>query len=482
MEFSKKNLLSLINENINEMAMDFDSPERPNQDLQNKLAQGDTPLKKVPLPKTGQEPNMNFQELLASERYKQVVANVRQYTNYQGTINGTNGMMNLLPMMYDAHNKIIQIESNHREALETLAVQLVMEEMGIQEGQLNFDAKIVGMGEINTEDFNREQGQQPNPDEVNVDDENPEQPQENAYQEVEEELFLDLQQLDLERAKRRLINSIIQGASKRGHYMYHFVADKISEITGSDELFNLYGIMMSVNDANYWQFEDAQIAAAGDSVAGKAQVNVDGGEDEEGEEGEQTPTVIARGINFPVLVHELIKGTLEVIGSHGQPGEHDNPQDRAMFQKVMELEDTLEKEMWDLRLGPAIWDRVRSQFPDEVILENGKMLQNYMLMQIFQLPAKQFLVLMKEVISNSDNGKRLMADMMKGIQEMFNQQDYEETMNQFHSDLETMSEETDEDDLKNMLNDMGINLSNDNDDEDDEDDLYKQLGIDRPKQ
>ena len=47
-----------------------------------------------------------------------------------------------------------------------------------------------------------------------------------------------------------------------------------------------------------------------------------------------------------------------------------------------------------------------------------------------------------------------MADMMKGIQEMFNQQDYEETMNQFHSDLETMSEEVEEDDLKNMLNDL----------------------------
>ena len=46
MKLSKKNLLSLINENLKEMAMDFDTADRPNPDLQSKLASGDTPLKK----------------------------------------------------------------------------------------------------------------------------------------------------------------------------------------------------------------------------------------------------------------------------------------------------------------------------------------------------------------------------------------------------------------------------------------------------
>jgi len=72
MQISKKNLLSLIENNIKEMAMDFDTPDRPDQGVQDKLSQGDTPMKKVPLPTTGEEPNKNFQEVLASERYKQV--------------------------------------------------------------------------------------------------------------------------------------------------------------------------------------------------------------------------------------------------------------------------------------------------------------------------------------------------------------------------------------------------------------------------
>jgi len=493
MKLSKKNLLSLINKNLNEMAMDFDTADRPNPELQAKLASGDTPLKKIPFPKTGNEPNQNFQELLASERYRQIVNNVRQYTNYQGTLNGDMGALTM--MMFNAHNNIIRLESAHKEALEQLAIQIVKEEMGIGE-EVEFDAKIVGMNEIDTSDFNREQGPEQNPDEVDVEDDdeenNQEQPQINPEnQEVEEELYIDLKQLDLERAKLTLINSIIQGASKRGHYMYQLVGEKLREITGSDELYNDYGIMMSVNDANYWQFSPSMIKGSSDSVAGKVKTEFPGDDEtgetgDEGEEGggEQKVKIIARGINFPVLIHELIKGVFEILGSHGQPGEYSNPQDREMYQQAQKLESTLEKEMWTLILGPAIWDRIRAQFPDEVILENGKQLQNYMLMHIFQLPAKKFLVLMKEVVSDSENGKRLMTDLMKSIQQMFNEQDYEESLNQFNDELDMMSDETESDDLKDFLGGLGIDLSNDgeDDDEDDLDDLFRQLGLDRPKE
>ena len=493
MKLSKKNLLSLIKENLNEMAMDFDTADRPNPELQAKLASGDTPLKKIPFPKTGNEPNQNFQELLASERYRQIVNNVRQYTNYQGTLNGDMGSLTM--MMYNAHNNIIRKEMEHKVELEQLAIQLVKEEMGIGD-EVEFDAKIVGMNEIDTSDFNREQGPEQNPDEVDVEDdgeENDNQPDiAPEYQEVEEELYIDLKQLNLERAKLTLINSIIQGASKRGHYMYQLVGEKLRELTGSDELYNNYGIMMSVNDANYWQFSPSMIKGSSDSVAGKVKTEFPGndetgetgdeGDEEGGEQQEQKVKVVARGINFPVLIHELIKDVFEILGSHGQPGEYSNPQDREMYQQAQKLESTLEKEMWTLILGPAIWDRIRGQFPDEVILENGKQLQNYMLMHIFQLPAKQFLVLMKEVVSNSENGKRLMTELMTSIQQMFNDQDYEESMNQFNDELDTMSDEMDSDDLKDFISSIpGISLSSDEEDDDDLDDLFRELGIDKPK-
>jgi hypothetical protein len=255
---------------------------------------------------------------------------------------------------------------------------------------------------------------------------------------------------------------------KKGHYMYHLVGPEIADITGSEEILNLYGIMMSVYDANYWQFSDEMITSQGDSVAGKVQVERPGGDGEE-EDGDEEdlayakPKVIARGINFPVLVHELIKGVVELIAVQGQPS------DPEMFQQVSQHEDTLEKEMWDLRLGPAIWERIRSSFPEEVLMENGKELQNIMLQNIFKLPAKNFLVLLKEVMSGSENGKKLMSDLLKGIQEMLNQEEYETTMEGFQSDLSDISNETEDDEFTAYLRELGINPSDDDDEESDED-------------
>jgi hypothetical protein len=173
MEFSKKKLLSLIESNVNEMAMDYDTPDRPHDNIADKLAAGDTPLQKIPLPKTGREegqPAQNFQELLASERYRQVVSKVRQYTGENTPMNADRGIGPLTQMMMSAHNRIVQTERAHREELQQLAVDLVMKEIGIPEGSFQWDVKIVGMGEINTDNFNREQQQEPQMPEVNIED------------------------------------------------------------------------------------------------------------------------------------------------------------------------------------------------------------------------------------------------------------------------------------------------------------------------
>jgi hypothetical protein len=445
MEFTKRNLLSLLKENIKEMAMSFDTPDRPDQGLQDKLSQGDTPLKKIPLPTNVEQPNNNFQELLASERYKQVIDKVRGYTGINTPMTGGSNIMPLAQMMMTAHNQIVQTERAHREQLEQLAIELVMKEMGIPEGALQFDAKIVGMGEIQTNDFNREVEQQPNIEPVDI----------------EEDLMTDLEGMTLEKAKRRLINGMIQGASKKGHYMYHYVADKIEEITGSEDLINQYGILMSINDTLYWQLSDEQMKMmmggpeGGGSVGGKEEVD----------RNTNPPTIVARAINFPVLVHELIKGTLELFAIQGRPTDEEGNESEE-WGEIESSEDTLEKEVWDLRLGPAIWDRVRNQFPEEILTDENKAeLQNYLLVEIFKLPAKQFLVFMKEVISGSANGKRLMNELMSGVDQMFRDQDYQNAISMFNDDLNDVTDDTDDDDLDDFLSQLGIRRPDDDDNE-----------------
>jgi hypothetical protein len=475
MEFSKKNLLSLIKENLEEMAMDFDTEDRPDQGIQNKLAQGDTPLKKIPFPKTGDEPNKNFQELLASERYRQVINNLRQYTGINTPLRTINDVMPLAQMMMTAHNQIVQTERAHRGELEKLSVDLVVKELNvfkpeeIEEGagvefidgvymaytyqttgttrkkvnKLQFDVKIVNTGEIDSSDFNREQGQQENAPEVNI--------------EVEEDLMDDLEKLDLEKAKRRFINSMIQGASEKAHFMYHYVPDKIEEITGSENLINQYGILMSINDTLYWQLSDEQMkmmmgggGEGGSSMAGKQKVD----------RNSNPPKITVEAVNFPVLVHELVKAVMELISYHG------DPDDLETFNAVQQSEDTLEKEVWDLRLGPAIWERMRKQFPEDILTDVNKMhLQNRLLMTIFKLPAKNLLVFAKEVVSGSENGKRLMNELMLGIEQLLRDQDYQTAMAAFNDDLDDVADDFTDDDMRNLLGDLGISLSDDDDDD-----------------
>ena len=62
---------------------------------------------------------------------------------------------------------------------------------------------------------------------------------------------------------------------------------------------------------------------------------------------------------------------------------------------------------------------------------------------------------------------------------MLNQQEYEYQMNQFKDELEGMSNETQDDELTSFLGNLGIKLSDD--DDEDDDDIYKELGLDRPK-
>ena len=442
MKLTKKYLLSLINENLKEMAMDFDTADRPDPQLQNKLSQGETPLKKIPFPSTN-DANKNFQEILASERYKQVVSNLRRYVGAGAPVQrGMEGLMQLQGLLMNTHNKIVRLENNNREELEQLAIELVMKEMGIPEGVIEFDAKIVGMGEIDTTDFNKEEDQEENPQQVDI--------------ENEIEIFNELEGFNLERAKRRMINAIIQGASKKGHYMFHLAPERLQQITGEPNILNLYGILMSILDVTYWQATEELLKGSPNSVAGKESVERPDENDPEGK-----PKIIARGVNFPVLVHELIKGVLELFAIQGRP------EDETNFEDIESSEDTLEKEMWDLRLGPAIWDRIRGQFPEDILTDENKVeLQNYLLTEIFKLPAKKFLVFTKEVLSGSDKGKRMMNELMDGINKMFNEQEYEDSISMFRDELEDASEETDESDLNDFLNQFGLRSPDDDDDDD----------------
>jgi hypothetical protein len=424
--------------NIYEAPIDYgDRPERMSPDVERKLASQETPLSKNPaFPpiESGQIPS-TFEELIASKRFKDVVEKVKRYTGQQN-ISGQNALMQLQMAMMGAVQDLFRIQTQHKEYLENLSVDLVRKEMGVRPDQLQYDAKLVGMGEIDMEGFSKE-GEEPSEEEI----------EQNFPQQEEdvEDFITAFERFDIEKAKRRFINALIQGSSKKGHYMFELVRDELDRV--DPRLLNLYGIVMSINDLMYWvlpdQMMDMMMSQQG--VGGKEEVDIE----------TDPPTVKARGLFFPILVHELIKGTMEVLGTQGLP---DDPKQAEM---VMASTDTLANEVWDLRLGPVLWEKFLAAYPERLFDEDKKFIQSYLFARFSALSADEFFKLAKMILRGDAKATSILDRM---VTEIVNH------LNDVHSDDDDESYDDDED---------GDTMGPDDDDLSDLDDFLGSLGIDR---
>jgi|TARA_R110001606_G_scaffold76551_1_gene177016 hypothetical protein len=392
-----------------------DGRERMSPDIESKLKSQDHPLgKHQAFPDVDKDgiPD-NFEELIASQRFQDVVQKVKDATGVENIDPQT--FMSLQPMLMQAAQRILQIESQNKEVLENLAVELVVGEMGIPEGDLQFDAKLEkpnmsGMQQKPKEKKKKKELEFPN-------------------FEMEDEAAKRLQKLDLEKQKRRFINSLIQGSAKKAHYMYHLVNERLNDI--NPDLVGLYSIVMSVNDLMYWVMPDMEGMIGGggaeQAMAGKEELDLE----------TDPPTIKAKGLMFPILVHELYKGVMEYVSAHGLPSDPD------MAQEVIGMEDTLPAEIWDLRLGPVIWEKFLEVYPEDFFnTDEQKRIKNYFYFKFVSLEAEEFLKLAKEILSGSQEGKNQVKKMIDGIVNQLKQEDYEDASGEITQTPDTSDDTT----------------------------------------
>lgn len=414
--------------------IEYDGPERMDPGIQSKLEKGETPLSDNPaLPrKDDDEFDNSFEQLIASKRFKDVVEKVKRYTGVREV--SQNQLMNLQMMMMQAVQKVKQIESNNEGYLEQLAVDLVKQEMSLPDDAFQYDVELTSMpGQIDMS------GMKTGSEELEDEDVVEQFGVSSSEAEDDLENFMAaFEKFDLEKAKRRFINSLIQGASKKGHYMFHLVEEQLNRI--NPELLNLYGVLMSINDLLYWILPDQMVMSAaqsGQGMEGKEEVD----------ETTDPPTIRAKGLFFPILVHELVKGVYEVMGTQGLP---DDPKSAEM---VMSQTDTLPYEIWDLRLGPVIWEKFTEAYPDKLYEDDMREIQNYLFSRFSALTTEEFFEVAKMILSGSNEGKKIVSNMVDEIIEELKTEDYEDAMSQFDDD------EDDNDGLSGFLGDLGISLS-----------------------
>jgi len=425
-------------------------PERMDPNLERKLASPENLYAQNPAMKKGPE---DVQRLV-SNRFQKVAEKLSQVTGIDNlSSQQTQGM--IYQEMMRKLPSIMRIEGQHREELEELAKQAALEETEVPADWYEIEA-LLNRQPINTGNFRMK----PEDEEEEEEDENetPEIPSFDVEDLTDEEL------LELEKHKRNIINAIIQGAAKKGHYIFQKpdIKARLDEIDPS--LYRDYLGIMAINDFLYFSMEQMieMMSQTGQGVAGKVELknNDDEGE-EEGEEGEEKPDtkIVAEGMIFPILCHEIIKGIEEGKGRYGLP------KDPSLRQKVQGQVDVLSNEPMQLRIGPEIVEKIRFALPDEMYEESNKGLINWFHTLLYQIPAQEFLEVIGQAISEDESKVKKATARFKEIMR---------EAQQLKSDFEDYQEEESSD-----LDNYGG--GDDNDDDDGLDDFLGSLGISRPK-
>jgi hypothetical protein len=431
---------------ISEAPIDEPQGFRINPQLKSKIERGETPMSQSPfIPKKGEGERQSFEEIAATKRFRDVIQKLERYLG----VNVPNNMTGLQMMLMRLFNEVSRFESTRKEELENLAKELVSSELVDPKYAefIKFDPKLVGMGDAGSENFQSE------PEEFSSED------IELAFEDPEEELedFVDaFEHFDYLVAKRRFMNAIIQGAAKKGHYMFELIRERLEEMEPG--ITDKYGALMAMNDYLYWMLPPEaveQMAAAGQNMGGSEEIEM-----EKDDEGEETGNYVirAKAVMFPILVHELIKGYYDILGAGSIP------EDPILGQMVVAKADTLTGEIFDIIIGTYLWEKLLESYPEKVLIENMKIVQSLIFREFSKLPKNRFTSLAQRINKGDESAYRDMEKIADEIIDRLNQQDLDELLGSDYDvedddDVLPGSDSDDDDDVDlSFLGDLGIDI------------------------
>jgi len=188
--------------------------------------------------------------------------------------------------------------------------------------------------------------------------------------------------------KRRFIDSLIQGAS----YLYaNDIGLYVNEIdTINGELLRLYRKIRIIND--YLLFTKKEKITDDNPMQGSYV------ETHLGVNGKKTK-IKAQGLIFPLLLQETIRGMFELFSSHGLPD------DISKASYIIKMADFVLAEPWDMRLGVGLWKRLFGSIEDTNLIP-------YVFTSLVKLPADKFNSCVKEILSKTEKGSRIMQQLV----------------------------------------------------------------------
>lgn len=332
-----------------------------------------------------------FTQKIMGERFSEVCKRYKRAHDVDD-IDTRKVMSEMMPSVYEA----ISLESKHKKALEELAINMIREEYDMSDDVVEIIAELTPRITL--------EGTKKNPKPMTV-------------EAMEFDSHDDIVNANAEVYKRRFLNAMGQGAAKKCNHMFHLVDDKLTNL--DPRLPNKYAKMMSAADYMYYVIPKMDEGVSG----GVVRVEYPTPENPKAK-------IHAQAMVFPVLIHEIVKGVMELLSAHGLP------KNKKVADYVINKADFLAAEPWDMRMGPAIWGKFTDAVP-----ANDFGLKHHAYTHLASLPANEFNNQMKEVMAGTKKGKKIIEDIINNVKRDLHEEEFNRAMNELNSNHGRFDEE-----------------------------------------
>lgn len=445
---SEKTILDNINKRINEAPIDYSEVggARMEPGRQRKFETGENPYKKYGV-------SQELVDLLASEGFKKSIEKVKRALGDKAAVvegNPQQVFMQLMMLAMRDLQSIMGIQGRRKEEIEELAENLVTSHFNLDKSPWNKRVRLeatLTSGPMGAAEGMRTSSEQFSQEEVITAFKNAEKHKEEIAdfaREVEElggefdseqaeKVFGKkmeddaLQSFEGERGKRRMVNTMIQGAAFSMGHLYKTLTDEINAI--DPRLMELYNISQSIMEHLYWLYPDMeQMAGSGGGQLGQS--SFEEPEDEGG------PFVIkAKAPTLPLLVHELVKGLFDFMAWDSLP------ENEKQAQMVLGAEDTLPGEIWDSLLGPVLWSKFQNIIPANIFEDDKRHIQLYLFNRFSRLSAEDMKKLTDSILRGDSYSQEMIKRMIGEIEEYLKNQPEEEDEDKWDDDMSWMDED-----------------------------------------
>ncbi len=322
--------------------------------------------------------------------------------------------------MMEIMQQSMQFVRGNEDALEELAERIIMQEYGSILDNVDLDIKIVRPGAV--KDFMDEECEDCEPP---------------SFQ------LLNDPEIKKEVDKRKIINNITQGEAKNTKRILAMpeVKNELKAILGEREGEEAHRIWMRLTelaDKMDWlipvDVKGDMMEQAPEGMAGACSVKWPDAKEEEdlsdkvlkGLEDEDAdidnedediqellssgnPIIKARGVDFPMLLHETVKGIYELIAAAGIP------EDKRTAELVMMNTSSMDDEAEEFRYGPELAADIRDFVNEAPDIDKYPNLREHFYGMLHALPVDEFLPLVKKILLETPEARTKVNEMVEGL-------------------------------------------------------------------